>query len=634
METDKIFKNYVLTHFCEKYNTTRKEINQSHHLYFRYMCFKYNYFIKYVYIPKIKIQSCYEAVLIEFRNFPHVEFIIRNAILQLGSEWSHTIVCGKMNHKMILNIASNISENISIVLLDVDNMTQSEYSQLLMTADFWNRFYGEKLLIYQEDSFIFKKNMNDFLSFDYIGAPFSKDANDTPNLVGNGGFSLRSKSIMLEVIKINPIENTVFNSSTLNYMRDVSLEIAPEDVYFSKNMQEFGIGKVADWDSAFLFSTETINSIDSLGGHKFWLADDEWKKRIRQMYSLSEYVFHNDIIDYLKFNHMPPSFDKTKNIKNAFDIDLFFISKYYHLPYKSKKNVLNYIKSIGFHHSLYHPKQIVNLFPSICFYQFLKNLYVFYKSNIYTIQEFTNQYIYQVNYEDFVKKLIKKKYCNFNEKIDLLLLVFIGNEERGLDLIDRIIEYKKFENFNVSFCFNSVNILNSDKVKTKIKSSFTDYAIYFSNELGTDITSSLLMYYEISKKYNFDHIIKLHTKSITNHYNDLTDYLLKKPLRFVLSDKKAECNCIGHPDYYMNLCEDIFNQQLKEKFASQVISSHYFVAGTIFYTNKNVMNSVIEFVKKNDYHSYFLNNLYENNTINQDCSPIHFLERVFGTLRI
>ena len=73
-----------------------------------------------------------------------------------------------------------------------------------------------------------------FIHYDYIGAPFSKNRNDTPNLVGNGGFSLRTKSIMIKILTaISPI-STVYNSSTLEYIQENDLSFPPEDIYYSK----------------------------------------------------------------------------------------------------------------------------------------------------------------------------------------------------------------------------------------------------------------------------------------------------------------------------------------------------------------------------------------------------------------
>jgi hypothetical protein len=103
------------------------------------------------------------------------------------------------------------------------------------------------------NSCIFKSNVDDFLQWDYIGAPWPKHKNDTPNGVGNGGFSLRTRQCMLDVIDRVSIFDTKLASSTREYMQNTGMTICPEDVYFSKNMQDYDIGKVADWDSASAF---------------------------------------------------------------------------------------------------------------------------------------------------------------------------------------------------------------------------------------------------------------------------------------------------------------------------------------------------------------------------------------------
>ena len=58
-----------------------------------------------------------------------------------------------------------------------------------------------------------------------------------------------------------------------------------------------------------------------------------------------------------------------------------------------------------------------------------------------------------------------------------------------------------------------------------------------------------------------------------------------------------------------------------------------FVGGTIFYTKNNVLEKVVEFISKNNYRQFLLNNLYENNSINKNYSPIHFIERLFGAIQ-
>ena len=135
-------------------------------------------------------------------------------------------------------------------------------------------------MIYQEDSIIFKNNIEDFLKWDYIGAPWPKYQNDNRSGVGNGGVSLRTRSIMIQVIHKVNIHQTVYNSSTLKYIKNTNSTCPPEDVYFSKNMEDFGIGLVADRKSASRFSTESLVNTNSFAGHNFWIHDTNWEERI------------------------------------------------------------------------------------------------------------------------------------------------------------------------------------------------------------------------------------------------------------------------------------------------------------------------------------------------------------------
>ena len=623
--------NSINKKFLKIYKVDENNLFNNNHMFFRYLCHKQIKNIRNIEIPDFPINSNYETVLIEFRKFPHVEFLIRNTILKLDNKWSHTIICGNNNYKMMQKIVKKISSNIKIIKTDYDNLKPSDYSKFLTSIDFWDLLYGEKILIYQEDSILFNDNIHDFLEFDFIGAPFPKLENDTPNSVGNGGLSIRTKSIMKEIIKTISVDDTIFEDSTYTYMNITNSYFPPEDVYFCKNMQELNIGKVSDWNNGYKFSSERIYNPNSFGGHKFWISNPEWRKQMVYFLSYSEYQSKSDIYKYLKYVHLNENYDKTKNIPNAFDIDLLFCNSINQLNLKKEEDILKYIKNTGLKGFIYHPKQIINIYPSVKFYNLFNNIYVKYKKKIYKATHFVNEFIYNLDFETLTSILISKVYENFNKNISLLIVVFIGNEERGNDLIEKIIEYKKIQRLNVSFCFNNISIMNN--LKNKIKESFEYYGIYLSKEFGTDITPTLLMYNDISKNYNFKHIIKLHTKSITKQYQDLTDYLLSIPLK-TLCYKKQNSNCIGNEKYYTILQNDIFNKQLLFSHHGDINSKKTFVAGTIFYCENIIMKNVIEFIKNNNFKSYLLNNLYENNSINKNYSPIHFLERLFGVINI
>ena len=289
-------------------------------------------------IPTILLNQPNESVLIEFRWFEHLDFLLRNMILKLP-EWSHTVVCGNNNVKEITDCCNKISESIRIIKLDIDNINQSEYSALLMTTDFWNNFYGEKLLIYQEDSFLFhSKGIDAFMKYDYVGAPWLAHQDDNSYGVGNGGFSLRSKSAMLEVIdKVRP-ESLVLAESTKEYMKNTNSYVLPEDVYFSKSLIDFQIGQVAPRNIAAQFSQECVKGINPLGGHNFFLANDYDPAKI----NLGLIKRANRVGFY-----SPYEFTLGGGEKYLTDLMKFFIEKDYQIVFYTNTTRININKTLS-----------------------------------------------------------------------------------------------------------------------------------------------------------------------------------------------------------------------------------------------------------------------------------------------
>ena len=278
---------------------------------FRDFCGLYTeFYLRNLILPEITQGQKLEAVLIEFRPFNCIEFIIRNAIFKLGKDWSFTVICGNLNYDMFKTICDMISKNIKVIRLDdIDNVNQNEYNNLMLTDRIWNLLTGEKILIYQEDSYIFQSNIHEFLEWDYIGAPWPLNQNQNKNHVGNGGLSLRTLSVIKDIIKTISYLET--NSSTLNYMRGAGLDRCPEDVFFSKAIIDSGLGRVADYETAKRFSIESINCADSFGGHQFWMCEPDWLNRIHSTSviqfqpNLGNYQYEHrggwpDVIDYMK----------------------------------------------------------------------------------------------------------------------------------------------------------------------------------------------------------------------------------------------------------------------------------------------------------------------------------------------
>jgi len=601
---------------------------------YRNLCLNYIEYIRKMELCDIQLNQLFEAVLIEFRIFPHLEFIIRNTIHKLGNKWSHTIICGNINYEFINNLCKEINTNIKIIKLDHDNLSVNEYSNFLCTIEFWELLKGDKILIYQEDSCIFKKNIEDFIYWDYIGAPFIKKSGNNNNDVGNGGFSLRTRKIMIDVIKTIELQDTILNSRIMNHMKISRLEYCPEDVYFSKNMLDFKIGLVADWDSAFDFSTELVCNPNSLGGHCFWLKDNNWKQRVINVIEIDENIYlkakcNSNLIFLTNHNH----YKTLCSVPNVIDVDLEFMREAYpHLNNIMNNELINYVKEQNFNNHIFHFKQLSNIFQNIDYLKNIKNnILINYKNNLHNLSYFVNL-INSYTYEDFKKLTIQLK-TNLNfQSNDLLILVFIGNEKKGFELLNKLKMYSRIEIFSIVFCINYKLI---DIFKEKITEyNFNSFIIYSCNEFGNDITPTLLAYDEISKMINFTYIIKLHTKSDNNIFNNYVDFLLTKPLKELLNFKNDNSNSIGfsyiniNNDWYYN--KSRYNVKLLDKY-EKIFSKSLFVPSTIFLTFKNNFTSVLDFFIQN-YKTIFLQNTYDNNCVNIHESYVHFMERLFGVL--
>jgi hypothetical protein len=252
---------------------------------FRYFGFRYTDFLRSLRLPVLSLHLEKEALLIEFRPLPHLEFLVRNCILKLGSSWSYTILCGKQNAQLVQNLVRCIGRSIRVIVSEVDNLTAEQYNFVLTQSSFWSSLEGHKILIYQEDTCIFQSLDDFFLSFDYIGAPYPLSTNYGVNHMGNGGLSLRTRQVMLEVIRRQPYLSTINNllslygSDTLEYMNRVGHRYPPEDMYFVKSIEKLRVGTLADWNSAFLFSSESILNPSSFGAHGVWLQGNQGRHR-------------------------------------------------------------------------------------------------------------------------------------------------------------------------------------------------------------------------------------------------------------------------------------------------------------------------------------------------------------------
>ena len=331
---------------------------------------------------------------------------------------------------------------------------------------------------------------------------------------------------------------------------------------------------------------------------------------------------------------------RTRNSVNLFDIDIKFIKQCYNLHNYTNEDIVSYVKNNNYINYIFHPKQLYNLFndnikllvnKNNCIQIEYKNNYydlhnciqVEYENNYYDLHNFVN-YIETFSYNTLKNICIKEIVNNNFTENKLLILIYIGSEITINTIIENLKMYSNIENFSLSFCINYKLI---DKIVPLIKEHFTtNYIIYSSNEFGNDITPSLLMYDDIINKYNFDYILKIHTKSDKPFLYKAMNYLFNENLHDLLLRQNANSSSIGFK-YVKNTYDD-YNKILYSKY-SYLFKNNEFVHGTIFLTQKCVMDKVLQFLIDN-YKIIFYQNMYDDNTLNKDCSYVHFMERLFG----
>lgn len=152
------------------------------------------------------------------------------------------------------------SKHPDIEYMQIPKIDYLGYSRIII-KDLYKFFETKFCLIVQADGFVVNSDFwnNDFLNYDYIGAPWPEKVQVNPgnlsltlneNKVGNGGFSIRSNKLAKVTSKID-FENLTFPNKS-------------EDIvichYLYKDMIKQGI-KFAPPELAAQFSMENPNNL-------------------------------------------------------------------------------------------------------------------------------------------------------------------------------------------------------------------------------------------------------------------------------------------------------------------------------------------------------------------------------------
>jgi hypothetical protein len=204
------------------------------------------------------------AVIVETRQVKDLGLIVKNHLHFLPNDYGLTVFHSNLNRDFVYKELKDIS-GVNWINIGNNHLSETTYNYLLTSDYFWKMLCYEKTLIFQTDSLMLRNGIDLFERYDYIGAVWKHIGKQ----VGNGGFSLRTNSIMKEICKAEKYNHIAHGN---------------EDIYFSNRIEKYK-GKKASADVAQMFSVETMYYDRPIGVH----AADKWlsKTELETIYTNS-----------------------------------------------------------------------------------------------------------------------------------------------------------------------------------------------------------------------------------------------------------------------------------------------------------------------------------------------------------
>jgi hypothetical protein len=216
-------------------------------------------------IPKYNSESLYKVVLIDNRPNPLSLISLLFTMTNLNENWSPIIYTST---SAIDYYSKEICDVRHLDKLDISKFHIDIYNNILKDSCFWESIKSDKCLMIQEDGILLRKGIEKFQEYDFIGASWADCVaneyiknNISSDLVGNGGFSLRTVSKMIEVTKNFEKEKTWLFYKNMTQI--------PEDVYFVNGLKKIN-ANMPKYEAGTEFASEEVCNYQSLGIHKMW----------------------------------------------------------------------------------------------------------------------------------------------------------------------------------------------------------------------------------------------------------------------------------------------------------------------------------------------------------------------------
>lgn len=241
-----------------------------------YLSFIYRYFLKNIdkitsLEDKKSRSKQYKVVLIDNRPSPLSVMSILFTLSNLNVMWSCQLYTTKAAKQYYEDAIGDIAEIIPYDPLDVPKFHIDVYNNILKSPEFWRTIDAEKTLIIQNDGILLRPNIDPYMNFDYIGASWVDNVGNeyikkhiTEDLVGNGGFSLRTNEYMIRICEQFIKEK--------NWLFFKNITQMPEDVYTIYCLKKLDSTTVnlPNFHQGAAFASEEVCNLASIGIHKLW----------------------------------------------------------------------------------------------------------------------------------------------------------------------------------------------------------------------------------------------------------------------------------------------------------------------------------------------------------------------------
>jgi len=197
------------------------------------------------------------AVFLESRRSPYAEFALRNVMHFLGEDWGLQIFVPSTLRAWILDVVGAWKGvDVPVIPPGLHTGAQTDLRSIAKLSAFWDIVKGNQQLFFNSEAMLCRHGIEEFLGYDYIGAPWPDDVVSPWCRVGSGGLSLRRKSSMQEIC------------ATCNVL---PVGIGAEDVYFSINLHLAGSRyRLPAADVAARFAVERLLASAPLGLYRSW----------------------------------------------------------------------------------------------------------------------------------------------------------------------------------------------------------------------------------------------------------------------------------------------------------------------------------------------------------------------------